>query len=120
MSSNSVFMEMPPLLVVFLCPLPLTYSLNNINEDRSYVAKDMTMLKRWKGSFVHVIYLITVLHAMEEKLQWEHTLGGPNLAQWERSENMGKDYAASWEVRGACVCVCAWWGGGESRRFRSL
>ena len=43
---------------------------------------------------------------MEEKLQWEHTLGGPNLAQWERSENMGKDYAASWEVRGACVCVC--------------
>lgn len=120
MSSNSVSMEMPPLLVViFLCPLPLTYSLNNINEDRSCVAKDMMMLKRWKGSFVQVIYLITVLHAMEEKLQWEHTLVGPNLAQWERSENMGKDSAMSWEVRGPCVCVP---GGeeGEVWRFRSL
>lgn len=42
MSSDSVFMEIPSLLVViFLCPLPLTYSLNNINEDRSCVAKDM-------------------------------------------------------------------------------
>lgn len=109
MSSNSVFMEMPSLLVViFLCPLPLTYSLNNINEDRSCVAKDMMMLKRWKSSFVHVIYLITVLYAMEEKLQWEHTIVGPNLAQWERSENMGKDYAMSWEVRGEFMC--AWWG----------